>query len=253
MNSIISSNHVLVNSPRNYTKAAVKRQIESRSHEKNENLKKAVILTASIAGMLAGIKLVGKMQNLKTFTLEGYRKINYDTPAMTTIAGASLIGGLGAGLALDFEDRKNKIRESIQQMIGNIIFPIFTVTQGKSLFEKFKNKIKMPQIKNDTGFAKVFNHASKNSPQVAATAALLGAGLFMGNKFANFVNDLIFNKKEQRDVKFSDLSAHVDDLCFATTLVTKGTNFGHAIAKLIPPALIVPGYVAGTKKNFDNH
>lgn len=107
------------------------------------------------------------------------------------------------------------------------------------------------RTKNDKGLAKVFNHTAKNLPQVLATSSFLGFRLIMGNKFANFINNLIFKKKEYRELRFSDLSGHVDDVCLATTLIAKGTNLGDKIARFIPPALVVPGYVSGTARG--NH
>lgn len=231
-------------------------QIKPKKKRQNENLKKAVVLASSAAGMLIGLTMVGKMQRLKPFTLNGYKKINYDDIAMTTIAGSSLVGGLCSGIIVDSENKKSKLREGLQQTIGNIIFPIFTATKGEKLFSKVKDKIKMPQIKSDKPLAKAFNYVShklRKLPQVLAVAASLGVGLIVGNKVANFVNNLIFDKKEHRKLKFSDLSGHLDDACFATTLVAKGTSLGDKIAKFIPPALIVPGYVTGTKTCNDTH
>lgn len=222
------------------------------SHKK-DNGKKAIILGASLAGMLTGMRVVGKMQKLNAFTWSGYKKIDYNEVAMTIIAGLSLIGGVGSGILLDKKNTKSKLREASQQLIGNIIFPIFSVTYGKKLFDSIQDKIKMPQIKSEKNLAKMFNHASKHLPQVLATAGCLGVGLVVGNKFANLINNSIFERKEKRKLRFSDLSGHVDDVCVATTLVAKGTKLGDKIARFIPPALIVPGYVAGTKTVHNSH
>lgn len=223
--------------------------VKKQRNRKNRKIKKAIIWGASATGMLLGLRAVGKMQKIKIFTLEGYKKISYDNPiTMTTIASASLVGGVSSGILLDKKHTKSKLREASQQMIGNIIFPIFSVTCGNNLFDSVKDKIKMPQLSGDKGFAKAFNHASKNLPQVFVTTALLGIGLFVGNKVANFINNFIFERRENRKLRFSDLSGHVDDVCLATTLVARGTNLGEKIARFIPPALIVPGYVAGTKR-----
>lgn len=220
---------------------------------KNENIKKAAVLTAALVGMLVGLKLVGKQQKMDVFLPKNYKKIDYNTKALTTIAGCSLFGGVGTGIATDRKNTKNKLREAVQQMIGNILFPIFAVTKGNDLFDNVKDKIKMPQLSSNKGIAKHLNYALKQLPNVVVTTVLLAAGLWVGNKVANFTNNLIFGKKEDRKLKFSDLSVHIDDACLATTLVAKGTSLGSKIAHIIPPALIVPGYIAGSQSENHHH
>ena len=47
----------------------------------------------------------------------------------------------------------------------------------------------------------------------------LAAGILIGNKVSNFINDKIYHKKVDRKVRTSDFAPHVDDLSMAITLM----------------------------------
>lgn len=231
-----------------------KKILPTAGHQhKDDKLKKAAVLGASLVGIIAGLALVGRHQKLNPFTKKGYFALEYTAPAMSTIAGCSLVGGVGTGIALDPENKKSKLREAVQQFVGNIIFPTFMVGGGSKALGKFVDNINLPQLKSASKFATSMNFALKKLPHVALTTSLLGGGLFLGNKVANFLNNKIFEEKNNRKLRISDLSGHLDDACLATTLVAKGTNIGDKIGRLIPPALVVPGFIAGTKTANDNH
>lgn len=225
---------------------------KEREH-KAEKLRKAAVLGASAIGIIAGLALVGKHQKLNPFTKKGYFALDYTAPAMSTIAGCSLVGGVATGIKLDPENKKSKLREGLQQFVGNIIFPTFMVGGGSKVLGKFVDNINLPKLKGASKLATSVNFALKKLPHVLLTTSLLGCGLFLGNKVANFINNKIFEEQNNRKLRISDLSGHLDDACLATTLVAKGTNIGDKIGRLIPPALVVPGFIAGTKTAHDNH
>ena len=58
-------------------------------------------------------------------------------------------------------------------------------------------------------------------------------------------NEKLYNKKVERNIKPSDFAPHVDDLCMAISMMNKETSLGSKLGRIIPLALIVPGYQTG--------
>ena len=156
---------------------------------------------------------------------------------------------------------KAKKREILNQLLGNAIIPIACVGGGAAFYAKHQDKIEgfMPQIKNKSGntiLDKVFKNNSKQVvsvlnkilkkiPNVAGTFGFLGIGVYIGNRVSNFINNKIYHKKVDRKVKVSDFAPHVDDLCLAASMMNKESCFGSVIGRIIPLALLVPGYQTG--------
>ena len=64
----------------------------------------------------------------------------------------------------------------------------------------------------------------------------------------NKVSNAIFNNKtEERGVKATDFSAHVDDMLVAANCISKN-KYVHRLARIVPAALIIPGFEVGTKE-----
>ncbi|MDD3420249.1 MAG: hypothetical protein PHE78_06580 [Candidatus Gastranaerophilales bacterium] len=164
------------------------------------------------------------------------------------LAGGSVAGGLIAGIAIDPEHKKAKIREALQQMVGNIMIPIACVTAGSLLYEKYKKHLQLPKIKSSSKIAKAANVVLKALPPATATLGSLGIGILGGNWAANMMSKKALQAKEERKIKISDFAGHVDDICLATMLVAPKNNIGKIAAKIIPFALIVPGYETGIKQ-----
>ena len=80
---------------------------------------------------------------------------------------------------------------------------------------------------------------------MAGTFGLLGICVYIGNRVSNFINNKIYHKKVDRKVKVSDFAPHVDDLCLAASMMNKESCFGSVIGRIIPLALLVPGYQTG--------
>ena len=139
----------------------------------------------------------------------------------------------------DPANRKAKTREAVMQM-GNISVPILTVHCLAERTEKYG--------------------------KLANTVASLGAvflGVFLANVLMNKLSDLLFkNKQQTRGVKATDFSAHLDDFVLATSYIFpkqaasgSAKSFSqimgilvHGIGRLIPAALIIPGYEIGQKE-----
>ena len=164
---------------------------------------------------------------------------NHDIEMLVTkLAFGSVGGGLLGGLLLDKkENRKAKYRESIIQLIGNIFTPLALVALGTRGYEKFE-----PQI------IKLLHLTGKSSkikkiPQVIVSAASLVGAIFLGNKIGNAINQKLFKVDEKRKLKISDMSPHLDDICFATSLIAKDIDI---VPRFIPLALLVAGNSIGT-------
>ena len=215
--------------------------------------KKMLVLGGSALGILLALKLIGKSQKINPFTVDGFKKVDFGSKEIITLASMSLFTGVATGIAIDKRNTRDKLKEAMQQMIGNIISPIVMVATGTSLYKfaenKLKDKVKFPLLKETGKVSKFINGALKRFPMVAVTISSLGLGIYAGNKLANMVTSKIFKEKQHRALKFSDVSAHVDDMALGATLVAQNTPVSAFASRLIPPALLVPGYVAGTAKH----
>ncbi len=224
---------------------------------------KAFVLGMSALGTLAALVLIGKKQKLNVFKWSGLKHIKFEAKEILGLGAGSVIGGLASGVMVDRKNSKDKFRESLQQYIGNIVFPIGFVAGATSLYEKCTKNFKMPQMKGTTKTIKFLNGIIKAAPVAGVTLAALVGGIIFGNKITNAMNNKIFKEHEKRDIKVTDMAAHVDDMCLgasivannmasvetaATQTLTQATIQGGAhsmFSKLIPPALVIPGYMTG--------
>lgn len=215
---------------------------------------KTIVLATSALGTFSMLAICAKKQKINLFKLKELKKLDIGTKEIFALATGSLVGGLGAGLILDKQNRQNKYRESLQQLVGNIAFPIAFVSIFNSAYKKIEPKIPIPKFRN-----KVLNAVIKSVPPVVATAVGLLTGIVIGNKIANTLNNKLFKENEHRKVHISDFAAHVDDTLLGVTLVTKNlvasptSIVSTTASKLIPPALVVPGYVTGTATHKNKH
>ena len=225
---------------------------------------KAVILSTSTLGagtVLAGLaKHKGFSLNpariiktpVKDWALFKYKKgtnaIVFEEPQIIAIATGSVAGGFVGGSLVDKQNIKAKKREVLNQILGNVLVPVACVGASSRIFEKYSDKIIkiMPTISKETKFAKIINQISKNTPNAIATIAALGFGIFAGNRVSNLINEKLYHKKVEREIKASDFAPHVDDLCMSASLMNKESEFGAKLGRVIPFALLVPGYETGT-------
>lgn len=213
----------------------------------------AVALTLNHIAKGQGHKLFDKfnlksLKNPKTWTLA---KLDYKEKDIIKLATASVAGGLGVGVALDKKNTKAKLKESVMQMVGNILIPIGSVSAGVGLFTKAKPAImkKIPQLKSTGKIAKTLNSSMKALPAVAASLGSLAVGIVAGHFVSGKLNEILFNSKKCRKVEPQDFSGHIDDICLAASLVSNGQGgIGGVVGKVIPAALVVPGYQTGTKQ-----
>lgn len=231
---------------------------------------KAMVLATSALGMAlplafwckkAGFSLnpakifKSPINPFKNWALFKYKPVDkvleYDDAAkIISIATGSVAGGFAGGAIVDKENIKAKKREVLSQLLGDVIVPITCVWMGAKVFKHYENALQkiMPKINKDTKIAKVFNAISANIPNAVATLGSLGIGIIAGNKVSNEINERLYHKKVERGIKASDFAPHVDDLCLSISMVNSGSEFGTKLGRIIPLALLVPGYETGTAR-----
>lgn len=177
------------------------------------------------------------------------REVSLEGKEIIELASASVAGGLAGGLVFDDKKyRKSKLRESVNQLLGNVLVPVGVVWGASELYKKNENSIMkfVPQITEKGKVSKYFNTALRAIPGSVVTLVALGTGIFVGNKVSNFINEKIYHKKVDRDIKASDFAPHVDDIGIAVSLMADKSKGASIIQRIIPPFLCVPGYQTGT-------
>ncbi len=167
-----------------------------------------------------------------------------------SVAAGSVAGGFAGGALVDKDNIKAKKREVLSQLLGDVIVPISCVWAGAKVFKHYEKTLQklMPKISKDTKVANVLNKISENIPNAVATLGSLGIGIIAGNKVSNEINEKLYNMKVERGIKATDFAPHVDDLCLSISMVNSGSTLGTLLGRVIPFALLVPGYETGTAR-----
>ncbi len=174
--------------------------------------------------------------------------IDLEGPQIIELASASVAGGLIGGIAFDDKKhRKAKLKESVNQLLGNVLVPIGCVWSASELYKKNAKSIMklIPQIKETGKSSKIFNGALRAIPMSIVTIASLATGIFAGNKVSNFINEKVYHKKVKRDIEPTDFAPHVDDIGMAVSLMAEKSPFASFIQRVVPAFLCVPGYETG--------
>ena len=180
------------------------------------------------------------------------KTIEIERDEILELATASVAGGLAGGLIFDDKKyRKSKLRESVNQLLGNVAIPVGCVWVVSELYKKNKAKILslVPQIKETGKKSKIFNEALKGIPFAIATIVSLGTGIITGNKVSNLLNEKVFHKKVDRKIKGTDFAPHVDDVGMAVSLMAEKSKGASFITRVVPAFLCVPGYEVGTHRD----
>ena len=182
--------------------------------------------SCAILAKRAGYSLnPSKIFNLKNIKNSYLAKVKYHDEQVIPIGVGSILGGLAGGYMVDKDPnaRKEKRREALMQ-VGNVSIPILTVDFLSEKLGKY----------------------GKVAKTCGAVAGIF-AGVYLANIIMNRVNNFIFNKKEGRDMKLTDFSAHVDDAVVAASYVSS-SPIVDKIERIIPIVLMIPGNEVGNKK-----
>lgn len=228
---------------------------------------KATVLGTSALGMVIPLALLSKKAGfslnpikiiktpIKDWALFKYKPLDkvveYDEGwKIISVAAGSVAGGFAGGALVDKDNIKAKKREILSQLLGDVIVPISCVWAGAKVFKHYETALQklMPKIAKESKFAKVINTISENIPNAIATLGSLGVGIIAGNKVSNEINEKLYNMKVERGIKATDFAPHIDDLCLSISMVNSGSTFGTLLGRVIPFALLVPGYETGTAR-----
>ena len=242
----------------------------THSYLEHENLtlkQKAVVLGTSALGMALPLAFFSKRAGfslnpakifktpIKDWALLKYKPVNkaveYGAIPIISMATGSVAGGFAGGMLVDKEHSKAKKREVLSQLLGDVIVPISCVWAGAKVFKHYEKTLQsiMPKFKDEAKtIKKVLNTISENIPNAIATLGSLGVGIIAGNKVSNEINEKLYKMKVERGIKATDFAPHVDDLCMSISMVNEGSTFGSLLGRVIPLALLVPGYETGTAR-----
>ena len=200
---------------------------------------KALITGMSMLGVAGSLALLAKgagyslkpSKMFKDIKNSYLMKAEFKWKEVIAMGVGSCLGGLTAGCIVDKnkQNRRAKLRETLMQ-IGNVSIPIITV---------------------DLVVDKLFG---KSSPVVQALAGFGGiaAGVILANLIMNKINNAVFHedKGTTRKVKFTDFSAHLDDVVVSASYIAPKSKTVFAISRIIPAALIIPGVEVGNKVSY---
>ncbi len=251
-----------------------KRGTQTDYNEKREQpLNKTGVLLSSVAGVGAMSAVIAKKQGFslnpkvifsqkpkdwamfKIFSKKqpNAKLMEIEAPQILMLATGSAAGGLAGGAVFDDKKHfKSKLRETVNQLLGNVLVPVVCVGGVSLLYKNYQKQIlsKVPQIANATAKpAKIINKFLKVLPSASMTAAALVAGIIGGNRLSNFINEKVYHKQVDRKIKKTDFAPHVDDLSLAVTLMAKKSPLSTAITRTVPAFLCVPGYQIGTHRD----
>lgn len=235
---------------------------KSSENTPSNRLKRAILVTSAM-GTAAAFGVISHKQgfrisNLNKIAMKDWalfkitpKSLRIEEKEILALAGGSVLGGLAGGALFDKKNFKAKLKEALNQMLGNVAIPVACVGLTSRFYKKYEEKIlsKVPQINKSGKFIKLVNRALKAIPPVCITGVALAVGIITGNRVSNFINEKLYKQKVDRNVKPTDFAPHVDDLCLAITLMAPGTPVGEVIARTIPAFLTVPGYQTGIAQN----
>jgi len=86
------------------------------------------------------------------------------------------------------------------------------------------------------------------TPKIISSLIGLGVGMIVGNKASNKLNQVVFKNKDKRPVEIGDFSAHLDDLCVASSYISENNFITKSASRFVPLALMVAGTEIGCKQ-----
>lgn len=207
----------------------------THKHEKSTYSPKerAIVAGTTALGVAASLAILAKsakyslnpkkmFKNIKNSYLA---KEEFLVKQVLAMGAGTCLGGLAGGYIIDKdkENRKAKQREAVMQ-IGNISIPILTVG----------------------GADKLLKNCSKPVKSIGSLGSIL-VGVYLANLLMNKLGNAIFHNNAERGVKATDFSAHLDDVVVSASYISKD-KWVHYISRIVPLALMVPGYEVGNKK-----
>lgn len=139
---------------------------------------------------------------------------------------ASTVGGLVAGILVDDKKhRKAKLKDSVNQLVGNTFVPF--------------------------GFLALSNKITKPLPKIWQTIIGIGtliATTFLGHNVANKINEKVFKEDSGYKCTFKDFAGDADDFVFAASTVMGSKWLYKITATICPVTYMTHGFLAGCRQ-----
>ena len=139
---------------------------------------------------------------------------------------ASTVGGLAAGILVDDKKhRKAKLKDSVDQLVGNTFVPF--------------------------GFLALSNKITKPLPKLWQTIIGIGtliATTFLGHSVANKINEKVFKEDSGYKCTFKDFAGDADDFVFAASTVMGSKWLYKITATVCPVTYMTHGFLAGCRQ-----
>ena len=139
---------------------------------------------------------------------------------------ASTVGGLSAGILVDDKKhRKAKLKDSVNQLVGNTFVPF--------------------------GFLALSNKITKPLPKIWQTIIGIGtliATTFLGHNVANKINEKVFKEDSGYKCTFKDFAGDADDFVFAASTVMGSKWLYKLTATVCPVTYMTHGFLAGCRQ-----
>ena len=174
-------------------------------------------------------------------------KQEYFEKEVIALALGSCAGGLAGGAIFDKkENLPAKKREAVVQLC-NAATPILFVGAGARLADKFTPALKkfVKPVTDKMNLGAGMKKFIGVTPKIAASMAGLAVGMLVGNRISHAINNKLFGQKEDRPVSIKDLCAHTDDMCEMASFISTTNPVVHAVSRIIPVAMMVPGLETG--------
>ena len=190
---------------------------------------KLKVLTGTALSTGLGILHIMKKQN--TNKLSGM-EIGIKEGVLLCLA--STFGGLITGLLFDKDEdknkdknnRKSKLKDGVNQVIGNTIVPYSCLAMVNKLTKGLPKGIRT----------------------VSAVGTLIGS-TFLGHKIANKVNEKVFHEESGYTCSLKDFATDFDDVFFAASTVLKNKALYKLTASLSPFTYLTFGFLDGTRQS----
>ncbi len=233
------------------TSVAKKQETPEEYHRR-----KTGVMACTALGVATSLALLAKFDKSKKYSLSPKKILTtpikdtylfskkYKSKEVISMGLGSISGGLVGGKLFDMrqDNMKEKVQEGVNQIL-NISVPVVFVEGLITAGEKIEGGMKDWVSKG----GKLRKVAGK-LPSVTGAMIGLVTGMYAGNRLAYAVNKNLLGKKEDdRPIKVSDFSAHLDDVCVAATLIDEKSSVINAAARIIPVALGVAGCEVGNK------
>lgn len=216
------------------------RNINIERNKKRTTVGATIGSAMGIAASVAGVYALAKKGNPAL----ALKNLSYSEKDALLIGAGSIIGGLTGGVIADKEKENNKykVREAVQQFVGNTLFPIGFLMAGNKVLSK--TGFKLPKIAANNKIAKVLNPVISAIPKTVVTLASLTVGMNIGNSVVNKFNNKIFKEDVKHNIKPEDFLVHADDICLTANMLLKDVS---AISKFTSKALPLTFMVSGAK------